>query len=69
MMLLLFSVDLHLFYEKVASFGGYEGCVLAKGWKAVHDELGLGANPGNNSASAQSSSTAQATSTRRNYEK
>ena len=54
----LFSVDLHMFFQKVIDLGGYDGCVSKKAWKSVYDELG--GNPQNTSA---------ATCTRRHYEK
>ena len=52
------SVDLHQFFEKVWSVGGYEACMSKKLWKSIYDELG--GNPQNTSA---------ATYTRRHYEK
>ena len=54
----LFSVDLHLFFDKVAQVGGYDGCMTKKAWKSIYDDLG--GNPQNTSA---------ATCTRRHYEK
>ena len=47
-----------MFYQKVETLGGYEGCMGKKSWKAIYDELG--GNPQN---------TGAATCTRRHYEK
>ena len=62
---------MHLLYEKVASFGGYEGCSSAKGgWKIVHDELGLAGDKAAAGAGLAAAPTqTAATSTRRSYEK
>ena len=57
-MAFFFSVDLHLFFDKVAQLGGYDGCMTKKAWKSIYDDLG--GNPQNTSA---------ATCTRRHYEK
>ena len=57
-MFFFFSVDLHLFFEKVKGVGGYDGCTKKKTWKMIYDDLG--GNPVNTSA---------ATCTRKHYER
>ena len=39
-----FLVDLHELFLLVESQGGYDGCIAARCWKQVYDELGAAPN-------------------------